>query len=61
MGKAAVAPAEDDLRDMHEDVLAEPTLPLSVAEHLDAARLAREKREREIHRMLGELESDGGE
>ncbi|MBK8478278.1 MAG: hypothetical protein IPL39_18870 [Opitutaceae bacterium] len=51
-----MAPAEDDLRDMHEDVLAEPTLPLSVAEHLDAARLAREKRERAMRVLLGDLE-----
>ncbi|MBK8477562.1 MAG: hypothetical protein IPL39_15050 [Opitutaceae bacterium] len=51
-----MAPAEDDLNSMHEDVQAEPTLPLSVAEHLEAARLAREKRERDLARMLGELE-----
>ena len=51
-----MAPAEDDLRDMHEDAPPEPTAPLSLAEHLEAARLAREKRERAMRVLIGDLE-----
>ncbi len=52
---------DDEQRDIKEErqlELAVPLngAPLTVAEHLEAARLAREKRERAMRLLMGELE-----
>lgn len=50
--------AADCLHDMHVDdeVQPEPAAPLTLAERIEAARLAKLKRERDLARLLGELD-----